>query len=98
MSQWGAGDFMKLDRSNNCRRGGWLGLSPSLAGKTVIIITPPGYGLLIKALATAGAVYFFNHVLITHKCHPIPGTIEHKLDKTRSIKQGCQLGTLQPAL
>tara|TARA_Y100000739_G_scaffold213273_1_gene206093 strand:- start:207 stop:533 length:327 start_codon:yes stop_codon:yes gene_type:complete len=27
-----------------------------------------------KAPATTGAFYFFNHCLITPKCHPIPGT------------------------
>jgi hypothetical protein len=39
-----------------------------------------------QALAIAGAFYFFNHCLITPKCHPILGTIELKLDKTRSLK------------
>ena len=27
-----------------------------------------------KAPATTGAFYFLNHLLITSKCHPMPGT------------------------
>ena len=30
--------------------------------------------LTLKALASAGAFYFFDHRLIAPKCNPIPGT------------------------
>ena len=73
----------------------WLDTHKLILSKTLQMLTKSTgmkSSLACQALENTGADHFFSHCLITSKCHPIPDTIEQILDKTRSLKQGCQLG------
>ena len=73
-------------------------LLTDLSGLLVVVALAIVFGGRLndsQRAALTGFFYCFNYPQMPTNQFPMPGKIEQKLDKTRSLKYGCQLDTQQ---